>query len=548
MADVRTTQDGVLPFFSFSPLATVHGWARVQLQAIKALKPAMPLAVPDVNPKHVAVTFVNNSGTALTCPGAPVGTCTWPLTGPTSAGTLNGWSGLATIPIPAKDQMVRMRVSVGPANGDCTGTQSTATYTCYDYDATGTGLLAIRSYDNSAVGSTPILRSVTPTTCMATNLPGGTPYFSAYQSSAGKCDQVGLTADVAFPSGASSKAVTYAIVQGKCPKNPNGTMTNTTGTTWASNLTTLPIGNGVYNICLSYSYKDGGNQSGDFNGNNSVQQIFSASDGSDPAQPGGPILVAQFTKQSDGSPAYSFPAGTNAAVSINIALTGGVHVNPKCPDPTGNNAGKNYTCASDPTILLRTASSSGSLNYAIDCGIVPGHTGGNLYQMFRYGCANSFSINQPDICPDPTAPAPDPTSCAPVITGDKTGQVRQALNERIQINGSCAPNNYPNTAVPGDPRIVMLVDTDFSAYLGNQGGSTSSDVPVVNFATFYVTGWDRANNDCSNFNEPPPPNSDSKGNSANLWGHFISFETNGDPSGIKCAANALAPCVAALVR
>jgi len=94
----------------------------------------------------------------------------------------------------------------------------------------------------------------------------------------------------------------------------------------------------------------------------------------------------------------------------------------------------------------------------------------------------------------------------------------------------------------------MLVDTDFSAYLGNSGGSSSSDVPVVTFATFYVTGWDRANADCAPYNEPAPANSDSKGNSANLWGHFISFETNGTPSGIKCAANALIPCVAALVR
>jgi hypothetical protein len=94
----------------------------------------------------------------------------------------------------------------------------------------------------------------------------------------------------------------------------------------------------------------------------------------------------------------------------------------------------------------------------------------------------------------------------------------------------------------------MLVDTDFSAYLGNSGGSSSSDVPVVNFATFYVTGWDKADSSCSTQNEPPPPNSDSKGNSSNLWGHFIAFETNGTPSGLKCAVTALAPCVAALVR
>ena len=45
----------------------------------------MPLAIPDVNPKHVAVTFVNNStGAALTgCTAPTLGSCTYALTGPT---------------------------------------------------------------------------------------------------------------------------------------------------------------------------------------------------------------------------------------------------------------------------------------------------------------------------------------------------------------------------------------------------------------------------------------------------------------------------------
>ena len=227
-----------------------------------------------------------------------------------------------------------------------------------------------------------------------------------------------------------------------------------------------------------------------------------------------------------------------------LGLTGGVHINPKCGNGT---SGKTYNCATDPVLLLRTASTSGSLNYAIDCGQIPGNNGGNLYQMMRYGCANSFSINSNDICPD--TPVPTPTDCAPVMTGDKVGQVRQALNDRLGAgNNGCSPNNYPNTAVAGDPRVVMLVDTDFSAYLGHQGGSGSSDVPVVAFATFYITGWDGAQNGCVAVNEPAPANSDSKGNSANLWGHFIAFETNGDPSGIKCPGNSVVPCVAALVR
>jgi Flp pilus assembly protein TadG len=555
MVDVKGTQRGIGKFFfRGSGLATAHAWARVQLQVIKALRPAMPLAIPDVNPKHVAVTFVDNStGSALTgCTTPTLGSCTYALTGPTSSGILNAWSGSPSFTMPAANTNVGMRVSVGPANGDCSGTTTaTATFTCYDYGAK-TGILAIRSFSTSAVGGsgTPaLLREVTPTTCLQGNIAGGTPYFSTYQTAAnGNCDRVGVTANVDFPAGVSNPNVKVAIAQGGCP-NGNGGYTNmnppASGNTWASNLITLPAGNGKYDVCLSWSYA-GGN-SGDFNGRNPVQEIFSASDGTDPSRPGGPIMSAGLT---GGSNPYSFSAGSTASFNVMIGLTGGVHINPKC-DIATSGSGKNYSCATDPTILLRTANTSGSLNYAIDCGQIPGNTGGNLYQMMRYGCANSFSLNTNDICPD--TPVPTPTDCAPVMTGDKTGQVKQALNDRLAVGPSgCTPNNYPNTTNSGnpstDPRIVMLVDTDFSAYLGNQGGSSGSDVPVVNFATFYITGWDGATNACTNVNEPPPPNSDSKGNSSNLWGHFIAFETNGDPSGIKCPGNSVTPCVPALVR
>jgi len=554
MVDVKGTQSGIGKFFfKGSGLVTAHAWSRVQLQVIKDLRPAMPLAVPDVNPKHVAVTFVNNStGAALTgCTAPTLGSCTYALTGPTSSGILNAWSASPSFTMPATDTNVGMRVSIGPDNGDCSGTTTaTPTFTCYDYGA-NTGILAIRSFSPASAtpvggaGTPALLREVTPTTCLQGNIAGGTPYFSTYQTAAnGNCDQVGVTANVDFPSGVSNKSVQVAIAQNGCP-NGSGGYSNMNAppagsNTWSSDPITLPAGNGKYDVCLSWSYA-GGN-SGNFNAKQPVQEILSASDGTDPSRPGGPILSAGFTGAT--SP-YSFAAGMPASFNVLLGLAGGVHVNPKCP---GGGTGKTYSCATDPTVLLRTANTSGSLNYAIDCGQIPGNTGGNLYQMMRYGCGNSFSVNNNDICPD--TPVPTPTDCAPVMTGDKTGQVKQALNDRLGVGSNdCQPNNYPNTSVPGDKRIVMLVDTDFSAYLGNQGGSGSSDVPVVAFATFYITGWDGAPSQCvSTKNEPPPPNSDSKGNSSNLWGHFISFETNGDPSGIKCPGNSVTPCVAALVR
>jgi hypothetical protein len=299
---------------------------------------------------------------------------------------------------------------------------------------------------------------------------------------------------------------------------------------------------------MAWSYT--GNN-GSFNNGNAVQQIFAGSDGSDPAAPGGPIMAAMV--DTGMSPGYSLPTGSATTVAVTIGLTGGVHVNPRCSStsPPGNSGG-NYVCASDPTILLRTksATSNSSLTYTIDCGTVPGHTGGQTYQQFRYGCANSFSFNTPDICPDPASPTPP--DCAPVQTGVQTGQVRQALNDLLvnsQPNGVCAPDNYPNTTVENDPRIVLLVDTDFSAFTG-AGGSSSSDVPVVTFATFYITGWAGAATSCTSGsspkNQPAPPGGTADGD---IWGHFINYATGGGvPSGLKCNVASFAPCVPALVR
>jgi Flp pilus assembly protein TadG len=544
MEDVRTTQAGIPPFFTFSPLATVHAWARVQLQAIKSLKPTLPLAVPDVNPKHVAVTFVDNStGQALS--GCSNPGCVFPLSGPTSSVTLNDWSGAATIPVPAAGANIGVRVSIGAQNGSCAGVNATSTYTCYDYSTGGQpsnrGVVTIRSYSTASVSGTPILRSVTPGSC------SGQPYFSTYQATGGTCT-AGVTAVADFPSGATQLQVSGTIgtggqaIQLSLSQSPAGS------NNWVSNTVSIPTGTGPQDVYLSWRYTSGNNTvRGDFNGGNPVQQIFSGSDGSDPTEPGGPIMAAVVDTGT--TPGYSLPAGSSATVAVTIGLTGGVHVNPRCSS-AGGNSGAQYVCASDPPLLLRTksATSNSSLTYTIDCGTVPGHTGGTTYQQFRYGCANSFSPNLADVCPDPANP--NPTDCAPVQTGVQTGQVRQALNDLLAPNGACVPNHYPDTSVANDPRIVLLVDTDFSSFVGS-GGSSGSDVPVVTFATFYITGWNGADPNCTNatnpINEPPPSNAGTS--DGNVWGHFINYDTgNGIPSGLKCDVAQFAPCVAALVR
>jgi hypothetical protein len=241
-------------------------------------------------------------------------------------------------------------------------------------------------------------------------------------------------------------------------------------------------------------------------------------------------------------PTPDFAAGAQT-YSIAVTLEGNFQVYAPC---TGAGTGANYTCATDPAVKLRFASTSGSHTFAIDCGTLPGGSGGDFYQQLRYGCANPFQVNTADVCPDTVT---DPPDCAPVnnAVGDKLGQLRQAMNDRFASSG-CAPNNYPTTSVSGDSRVVILIVTDFSAFFGNGGGTT---VPVVQYAAFYVTGWDGAPNSCNNEPYPADPTVKNDMPHGDIWGHFINYVTNGTPSETPCAfaVGALSnPCTPSLVR
>lgn len=241
-------------------------------------------------------------------------------------------------------------------------------------------------------------------------------------------------------------------------------------------------------------------------------------------------------------PSQAIANNVNSDTQFTVKLEGNFGINTPC---TGT-AGASYTCATDPTVKLRFASQAGSHTYAIDCGTLPGGSGGDFYQQIRYGCANPFQVNDPPaICPDTVTNPPD---CAPVnnAVGDKIGQLRQAMDDRFAANG-CPANNYPNTAVDGDPRIVILIVTDFSAFYGSGGGTS---VPVVTYAAFYVTGWDSQGSTCSTVNSPYPVDPTVKNDKphGDIWGHFITYVTSATASTQPCAVGSLTPCTPSLVR
>ena len=102
----------------------------------------------------------------------------------------------------------------------------------------------------------------------------------------------------------------------------------------------------------------------------------------------------------------------------------------------------------------------------------------------------------------------------------------------------CPPYNWP-TYEDGETRIVKLLITDFSAL----GGSGTTDVPVTNFAAFYVAGW--TGSTCGS--NPPAPFAVKKGA---IWGHFIKYAAP-DPKSTGtevCERDTITPCIPVMTR
>src|SRR5207248_8613911 len=155
------------------------------------------------------------------------------------------------------------------------------------------------------------------------------------------------------------------------------------------------------------------------------------------------------------------------------------------------------------------------------------------------GLPTPYHRHPRDSRPNTTIPA----YCSLIRTGQKFGQVRQLMNDRFVPSSVCPANNwslYPN--IPsGDPRAVPVIITLSDAF----DGSGSGYVPVTDFASFYVTGWDGDSAVCSGINEAAPAGA---GNGT-IWGHFITYvgDLGSSTGGSTCTFTAsLSPCIPVL--
>ncbi len=544
MVDVKVTQyqlGNFIPIFgAIGPNIEAH--ARVQLQNIGSASNPTPIAVRDAGfTPCVSVNFVNASTNAVI------------QTVALQKAAVNGvnvtWSNStapASITIPAGNMYIQ------PVLSDCKGNNET-----YD-DSTNSGLLYVNAHPasdpNVAPGGAPKIAQNGVTMVNGTCVPDQ--YFSAQACNAT------ISAWVEFQptTTVGNKQVTLTnndVTVTAVDHESGGTTTNIPltlqGTFTAGQPAqftgTLPIAvnDGMKQIEITWKQTAGSvaGQGACGNGGNACtgtfgiqQQAFGACDGCDQPDDSGPMVLAQLSQSGGGNLTNSLPAGSTQNLVVTLQLASLAAAQP-----------------GDPPIVLRFG--SGQQTGLVDCG--QGNGASADATAIQYGCGPNDTHFTPRLnplyvntrngdCTNPPWPSVNHQDCVQTTPGNRRNKIPGAFVARITANGcNNAPNNWPNPG-PNDPRaITMIITSDVDLTLAHNG--SQAWIPIWQFATFYVTGWDTHEKPVCNDNDNFPGTGKKNSQNATIWGHWMSYTDNtGIGNGSGCTLNALGNCVPVLTR
>ncbi|TML14337.1 MAG: hypothetical protein E6G33_10515 [Actinobacteria bacterium] len=519
MIDVKLTETDVPWFFKAANIPYINAHARIEIRQVDTEAGALPIAVPDINPKVGRAYFFDEANPA-TAPFAST-----PLTKNGTSGALAIWDNAgAPVNVPINVKRIGVRIALG---GGTSTTCGDPLVECYDVDGV-TGILYIRGYSTSGSGAqpaAPLARDVR----MVFNGSCSDPYFNADTTNC----TVGLHATIDAGSLPTSSLRITAHVGGT-----NYALTyNSANSDWETSSIAVAPNSGPHPVTLSWEEttgtqggnackSTGGNKcKGDFDTGATVQRVYSATDASS-----GPIKVAQLI-QGGVAGADSFATGSNPSLVVRIGIKGNL---------------KNAADVNDPIVSLRVV---GNRNQSLDCD----DQYSNIWQELAFGCRPQYTINTGTACPNQTTlwNSAQPWPCVAIDTGHATNEVPKGLNTRILGDAKASTCTSPNhwSSFPdlptGDPRIVQVFLAPYGAFAGTGSNYT---VPVENFATFYVTGWTGQgsgfNNPCQGNGDDPVPNNDP----GVIVGHFIMYiqALNNGGGTTACDLTAFGSCVAVL--
>jgi hypothetical protein len=538
MIDVKATETGLKGPIGVGLVPNINAHARVSFFQAASISGNMPIAVPEPAPKNVHAFFVDES----------TGT-TFAQTDLVKNGTDgNGnaiWDNAGTplnVTVGSKDRIgVRIALS-----GQSSTTCGQALVNCYDAGSAN-GLDFIRGWNDNGTGTQtanqPKARSVTLSSSTCPD-----PYFS---TAATTCN-VAVRATVDFGTGSTDPrpltspgvgALLRAVVGGNTydmsyggagvwtsgesiPVTP-GSGPISVNLEWAEQMGSITgLGN-----CSTNAFKNSNNCKGTIT---NVQRTFGGS-----TARSGPIQLVQILQGGiAGANSLRQCDDTNSSCTyplvVRLSVKGTLEV---------------ARTTNDPLTTLR----SGDNNQpgTIDCD--PAIS--TLRDEIAQGCAPSYAPNTGTACPNSTSAlwsSAQPWTCVALTTGGSVNQIPAGLNMRILGSAAATSCTHPNLYIqtfgawgPDDPRVVQLLLAPFGSFSGTGSGT----VPVIGFATFYITGWSGSgggfNNPCTGAGDDPTSGS------GDIVGHFISYvQTTGNstPSTSPCDAESLTTCLSVLTR
>ena len=565
MIDVKMTEADLPWFFKLAFVPAINARARVEIKQKESTAGALPIGVPDNNPVAGAAIFIDESIDSAT--GQPKNTVlaiqslTKGVPTTLNGRTLTPWSS-ASSPVTLASSSTGVIIALsGIPSWSPTGTLSQicdqVLVECYDGADVGpwTGLDFIRGYSTAGTGTAtaPILRDVSLYNLSCADTSG--PYFLLHAG----CS-IGVRAKIDFGTGANNpeglpaaggvRAVVKVDSSGtNCPNsggNPKGCVMRyqtsgpntgywvTTGEAPPTSCTATPCypviaADGVaHPITINWGTGNGPTSaSGSFA---NVQRSYSAGAGSDPIQY---INVSELGPQ----------ANSLTIASHNLSVTAGV-------------VGSLQANSSDPAAPPVALKVIGSRTQAIDC-----EPGKNMREELGTGCSPTYAINHGTACQAYSyygaLPQTAPWDCTITQTGGAVGQVYDGMLTRTQRGSNTCINaihwsdangdgkvTIPEDISPGDPRIVQVFVTPFGSF----SGSGNAVLPVLNFATFYVTGFSKNGGGQGD----PCPGADPVPTKTGGWivGHFIKYvdTVSSGGGGAACDFNAFGTCVAVLTQ
>lgn len=566
--DVWVTQAQVplfIPLLGLAPNISAH--ARVQLQGIQSETGVRPLAVGDAAYiPCVTANFLNADGAVIASEKLTrIGnSSTW-----TSAPTGGGAGDVKQIQVPSGSTNP---VTVQMFLWDCNSTNPSGLKYDY-YDAKGKevqlGLVYINNWGNpGTVGATgaPVLAAgglhltgANGTTC--------DPYF---QSSTVAC-QVGVHANIQFqPASGGGTFFARACLDGNattCPNPINLANTASPGPTdWDSGLNTFAItpDSGPHTITVQWGQlggKVGANtcktNGSAYSNGNKCNGILTLGSGSATLATQRLMSGTNGTNTCNNPPFDTGPLQwIDVGTTDGAGATAGANAYAQGANPhlyiTTSIQGLSNALPTDPDICLRVAEQVSHATDFINCGQGNG-TSADIKAIVN-GCPDPPGV-QKNVRVQPDGSL----TCTPQITpwdcvGNNPGESPPVLTGFDQLigqgnaPGNCAPNNW-NTATTitlADPRALVMIITG-PTDLGTTNGT--GQIPIRNFAVFYVTGWSTGQGGvkgCNN-NDPPPAGA---GN-GELWGHWTSIAVpsgSGTSNGQQCDTADFGNCVAVLTR